>query len=702
AGGLFVCPGFVQLWFHPPGESNKYGIKDLLGEGVTCGVKLGSPGDFIGHAPTSHAPGLPLGKIVVVPAIKENALFDSVPVGGGLNIDEDIKSGAFGIVGEPGDLNSFGVAVENKVCYVINPDPVVDPEHLILSAIELARKSTGNVILPLPYRYMTPGQVDRIRLHLDEVRDEKLSIYIAIPQVPGGGYTTMRGLLLPDDRGLSRRDKIVEIRNSFNKHYPGDIYPIIPGRKIVSLSYLAKVRNKRSGEMALELMEKNKHIVVYCSSLIEPETYNKLITFPEVFVVDAIPVGLRGNEGLNSVPWRFSHMKNMMDIEVSVKKITSLPARAMGIVKHGTIRVSGPANITIIDPKGCLKPFAPEGYVRDVLINGHLVLKNGIATGLCDQVVAMRRGFGDQRTFTYFTTVLASLVKELGGDAGIAIFNFKTGDTWNLNGDKPLFMAGAMRLPVLCTLLYNFTEGRLPYEKKVTINHDDQYPEGGIVGILDTPVALTMRDLSRFTGSLEDDTALDKLIGIMGLGNINKTMELVGRKDIVLNATLKDLYLLQAGVDIKKAPYYTPHKAWEKYLSVLKASKTHRINAEKLPPQDLVFTGINQASPTSLLLLLKNMYEMKILDRENTNLFKGILLHNLQPLLCDDLPYGTGSISMGGMIGKNIADVAVINTPAGPVGVVVIVNNFSGDTMYDVDEILARIGRTIYDFYSPE
>jgi len=340
--------------------------------------------------------------------------------------------------------------------------------------------------------------------------------------------------------------------------------------------------------------------------------------------------------------------------------------------------------------------------VKNVIIKGRIVLKNGMPTGRCNSITAMLRGYGDQKTFVSLSTHLSSMAKKKKKNAGISIYNLKTGDTWTHNGDVKFFMAGAIRLPVLFSLLYDFNEGRAPYDKKVKIIRDDQYPDGGILGRVDTTASLTLRDLARFMGALEDDTALDKAIGIMGMGKVNKTLELVGKGDIKLNANMRDLYCMLAGEDMKGASLNPPRKAWDKYQSAVIAARTGGPDAKKLPSPDTVFTGINQAAPTSLLMLMKDVYEMKILDRENTELFKNILANNVHRRLTADLPYNTGSISIGGAAGKDTADIAVINTPGGPVIVTVLVSQFSGDTAFEADKVMSKIGRALYDFYAGE
>jgi N-acyl-D-aspartate/D-glutamate deacylase len=79
--------------------------------------------------------------------------------------------------------------------------------------------------------------------------------------------------------------------------------------------------------------------------------------------------------------------KHLLTLEDAVRKMTSLNAAKLGIVDRGLLRPGQFADVTVFDPGSVidrstyLEPFRYSEGVRDVLVNGRLVLENGKPTG---------------------------------------------------------------------------------------------------------------------------------------------------------------------------------------------------------------------------------------------------------------------------------------------------------------------------------
>jgi N-acyl-D-aspartate/D-glutamate deacylase len=90
-----------------------------------------------------------------------------------------------------------------------------------------------------------------------------------------------------------------------------------------------------------------------------------------------------------SMPRMLGHYardEKLMPLEEAVRKMTSLPARRLGLQDRGLLRAGMKADLVVFDPAGVRdapsfeKPFAyPEG-IPYVLVNGKLVLENGRRT----------------------------------------------------------------------------------------------------------------------------------------------------------------------------------------------------------------------------------------------------------------------------------------------------------------------------------
>jgi N-acyl-D-aspartate/D-glutamate deacylase len=71
--------------------------------------------------------------------------------------------------------------------------------------------------------------------------------------------------------------------------------------------------------------------------------------------------------------------RHVVSLEEAIRKMTSLPAARLGFAGRGLIKESAAADLVIFDPRR-LSPAA-AGAVRDVLVNGVLVRRNGQHTG---------------------------------------------------------------------------------------------------------------------------------------------------------------------------------------------------------------------------------------------------------------------------------------------------------------------------------
>ena len=84
---------------------------------------------------------------------------------------------------------------------------------------------------------------------------------------------------------------------------------------------------------------------------------------------------------------RYVREQQIMSWEVAVKKATWLPASTIGMSDRGLIAPGMAADITVFDPKAIIdratyeEPFLFAEGVRFVLVNGHMALREGTATG---------------------------------------------------------------------------------------------------------------------------------------------------------------------------------------------------------------------------------------------------------------------------------------------------------------------------------
>lgn len=393
AAGMLVCPGFVELELHPPGEAAAPAVADLLVEGVTSRIRTTGAGGALGADSATSGCAIPQGRITLMATDRRPLWFTPPLAPAAPSPETDLDHGSLGLMAGLQDTAAFDLATRAGRPFIIDPSPDADPLATLEGAIRMARTASSSVVLPLPYAPMSPDHAEAVASALEAVRREKLPLFIAVPQVPGGGYTTLARLLLPRGVGsvdLAGEEARAAIRERLTRFPAESIHPITPEAGVSGLAALSGSWRTTPEEAALRLLQRHPDLTVYCSELISPETYMKLIALPEAFIADSAPRNLRGQEGLSSFPWRYAHMRPLLPIEDAIVKVASLPARALGIAERGRLAPHLPADIVVINPKRSLTPAAPRGYVAYVVASGVLAVKDGVPTGACTTARPLR------------------------------------------------------------------------------------------------------------------------------------------------------------------------------------------------------------------------------------------------------------------------------------------------------------------------
>jgi len=90
----------------------------------------------------------------------------------------------------------------------------------------------------------------------------------------------------------------------------------------------------------------------------------------------------------------------LISLEDAVRKMTSLPAQTFGFRDRGLIREGFAADMVIFDENTIIdratfdNPHQFPTGISDVIVNGELVLANGVITGARPGVALRGRGYG--------------------------------------------------------------------------------------------------------------------------------------------------------------------------------------------------------------------------------------------------------------------------------------------------------------------
>jgi beta-lactamase class A len=114
----------------------------------------------------------------------------------------------------------------------------------------------------------------------------------------------------------------------------------------------------------------------------------------------------------------------------------------------------------------------------------------------------------------------------------IAVYaeNLKTGQTASISADTPVQTASTIKMGILLDAAEQIRAGKATFEEKLVLNKDNQVPGSGALAQLDTPLALTLKDVLTLMVILSDNTATNMAIDRLGLEHIDHTLRAAGTK----------------------------------------------------------------------------------------------------------------------------------------------------------------------------
>jgi beta-lactamase class A len=116
------------------------------------------------------------------------------------------------------------------------------------------------------------------------------------------------------------------------------------------------------------------------------------------------------------------------------------------------------------------------------------------------------------------------------GHVALYAEDLKTGQTVSLDADTPVQTASTIKMGILLDAAEQIRAGKATFEEKLVLNKDNQVPGSGVLGELDTPLALTLKDVLTLMVILSDNTGTNMAIDRLGLEHIDQTLRAAGTK----------------------------------------------------------------------------------------------------------------------------------------------------------------------------
>ncbi len=273
------------------------------------------------------------------------------------------------------------------------------------------------------------------------------------------------------------------------------------------------------------------------------------------------------------------------------------------------------------------------------------------------------------------------LTRRADGQIGVAVKHIESGQSLSLNGDKLFPMASAFKVPVLVELLYQVKEGRTRLDDEITVQKSDQHIGSGMLSSLVMPgVKLSVLNMAHFMMMISDNSAADILLEKVGAEKINARLKDLGITGMSVSRSCQKLIMdsqaLQSGAT-------TPE---QRKAAIIKFGEN---------PED-------EATPIAMNTLLEKLFKKEILDPDLCNLAIQIMLkcETGEKRIKGELPRGTVVAHKTGTLAGTVDDCGIIYLPDGQghVAVSILTKDFTADTA-DVEEILAKIARFVYDYF---
>jgi len=261
--------------------------------------------------------------------------------------------------------------------------------------------------------------------------------------------------------------------------------------------------------------------------------------------------------------------------------------------------------------------------------------------------------------------------------------NLKTGQTASLLPDELVQTASVIKMGILLDAAEQIRAGKASLEEKVVLTKANQVGGSGVLGVLDAPLDLTLRDTLTLMVVVSDNTATNVNIDRLELAHINATIQAAGLKDTYL---YKRVMVPPSGPMPPDQPKFGLGKTTARDMeSLMERFATCHLALDGRPvlPGDGKICG-------AMLHMLRNQQDRNSLPRYLETL--------------DTSEHGSAVGNKTGALNAVRNDVALIATKAGPVVIAAFTQQntdqrWTGDN--EAEQTLGKLGKAIVDRWSP-
>ncbi|KAA6457267.1 serine hydrolase [Acidobacteria bacterium AB60] len=278
---------------------------------------------------------------------------------------------------------------------------------------------------------------------------------------------------------------------------------------------------------------------------------------------------------------------------------------------------------------------------------------------------------------------LQAIAAALHGKVALYAENLKTGQSAGLAADEPVKTASTIKMAILLDAAEQIRAGHASFGEKLVLSHENQVEGSGVLGELDTPLALTLRDTLTLMVVLSDNTATNMAIDRLGLARINDTLKAAGLKQSYL---YKKVYVPATGPMPADQPRFGLGKTTAREMAQIMA----RLAQCRLALDGSAAGPGDGAICATILHMLRNQQ-----DRDGIPRYLEFL---------DTSEHGSAIANKTGALDALRADVALIASKAGPV-VIAAYTYDNADQRWNGDnegqQTLGKLAKAVLERWSP-
>jgi beta-lactamase class A len=250
---------------------------------------------------------------------------------------------------------------------------------------------------------------------------------------------------------------------------------------------------------------------------------------------------------------------------------------------------------------------------------------------------------------------LGEIASSTRGATGFVVLDLTSGERFGSNDDFVFPQGSAIKIPILMEVYKQEGEGRFRLTDKLEVSSTHQVGGSGVLKELgDSTSELAIRDLAVLMVLVSDNTATNILIDLVGMENVNRTMQSLGLEKTRLRRRMIDQAASLRGDE-------------------------------------------NTSTPAEAARIMEMLYEGEFLGRNESDEILSILRKRKRGGVNSVLP---GNIPVpfkpGGIAGVS-TEWAIVELPERPY-IVVVMENFGLDD--EASELIAQISRTAYEYFN--